>query len=114
VKHLADLGRNPSIELHSLGRDNLMYLVAMGRGLTLTSEATKASNCPRVVYRPLANEILPFCAIWSSDSVGARSLPRRWTKTRENISLSPIRSTTGLRLLINRLDWGACLTGDKP
>lgn len=65
VKHLADLGFRPSIECHAVGRDNLMTLVAMGQGLTLTSEATIAARFPGVVFRPLAKEILPFCAIWS-------------------------------------------------
>ncbi|MDI4654990.1 LysR family transcriptional regulator [Xanthobacter autotrophicus] len=65
VKHLADLGHHPSVERHGVGRDNLMHLVAIGRGLTLTSEATTAACFPGVVYRPLAGEILPFSAIWS-------------------------------------------------
>lgn len=65
VKHLAELGHHPSVERQGVGRDNLMHLVAIGRGLTLTSEATTAARFPGVVYRPLAGEILPFCAIWS-------------------------------------------------
>src|SRR3546814_19788890 len=39
VKHLADLGHHPNVERCRVGRDNLMNLVAMGQGLTLTSEA---------------------------------------------------------------------------
>lgn len=65
IKHLADLGRHPSVERHRVGRDNLMHLVAMGQGITLTSEATTASCFPGVIYRPMSEEILPFCAIWS-------------------------------------------------
>lgn len=65
VKHLADLGHHPNIERHGVGRDNLMHLVSIGQGLTLTSEATTAAHFPGVVYRPLSEEILPFCAIWS-------------------------------------------------
>lgn len=65
VKHLAELGHHPSVERHGVGRDNLMHLVAIGQGITLTSEATTGSLFPGVVYRPLAGEILPFCAIWS-------------------------------------------------
>jgi hypothetical protein len=42
-----------------------MHLVAIGRGLTLTSEATIGARFPGVVYRPLAGELLPFCAVWS-------------------------------------------------
>lgn len=65
LKHLAKLGHHPSVERHSVGRDNLMHLVALGRGLTLTSEATTAANFPGIVYRTLAGETLPFCAVWS-------------------------------------------------
>lgn len=68
VKHLADLGRHPNVERYSVGRENLMNLVAMGQGLTLTSEATIAVRFPGVVYRPLSEEILPFCAIWSPNN----------------------------------------------
>jgi DNA-binding transcriptional LysR family regulator len=46
VKHLADLGRHPSVERHAVGRDNLLNLVAMNQGLTLQSEATMGSQFP--------------------------------------------------------------------
>lgn len=65
IKHLADPGHHPNIERHAIGRDNLLNLVAMGQGLTLTNEATMAAKLPGVVYRPLRGEILPFYAIWS-------------------------------------------------
>lgn len=65
LKHLAELGHHPSIQQQAVYRDTLMQIVASGRGLTLTSEATIATRFPGVVYRPLAGEILPFCAIWS-------------------------------------------------
>ncbi|QBY02656.1 LysR family transcriptional regulator [Rhodophyticola sp. CCM32] len=66
VKHLAQLGHNPSIENCAVGRDNLMQLVSFGRGLTLTSEATTGTTFPGTIYRLLVGEELPFCAIWSS------------------------------------------------
>ncbi|MGD9925442.1 MAG: LysR family transcriptional regulator [Pseudorhodoplanes sp.] len=65
VRHLATFGHHPSVDRHGVGRDNLIQLVALGRQLTLTSEATTAAHFPGVVYRPLATETLPFCAIWS-------------------------------------------------
>jgi len=65
VKHLADLGEHPSVERHNVGRDNLMQIVALGRGLTLTSEATTAACFPGVIYRPIMGESLPFSAVWS-------------------------------------------------
>lgn len=65
VKHLADLGHHPCVERHAVGRDNLMHLVAMSQGLTLTSEATTADRFPGIVYRLLSGHLLPFCAVWS-------------------------------------------------
>lgn len=65
VKHLAEFGHSPSILQHAVYRDTLMQIVASGSSLTLTSEATIAAQFPGVVYRPLAGEILPFCAVWS-------------------------------------------------
>ena len=65
VKHFAGLGHRPSIQLQAVYRDTLMQLVASGQGLTLTTEATITTQFSGVAYRPLAGEILPFCAIWS-------------------------------------------------
>jgi DNA-binding transcriptional LysR family regulator len=85
VKHLADLGVHPSIERCSVGRDNLMQIVSFGRGLTLTSEATTATQFPGVVYKLLEGESLPFSAVWSprNDNPAFRrflSLARRMAK----------------------------------
>ena len=68
VKHLSLLGYHPSVEYCSVGRDNLMQLVSLGKGLTLTSEATTGTIFPRAVYRLLAGEELPFGAIWSPNN----------------------------------------------
>jgi DNA-binding transcriptional LysR family regulator len=65
VKHLAELGHHPCVERCGVGRDNLMKLVTLGRGLTLTSEATTGAAFPGVVYRPIKDERLPFSAVWS-------------------------------------------------
>ncbi len=65
VKHLAEPGHSPAVKKHAVYRDTLMQIVAKGTALTLTSEATTAAQFPGVVYRPLAGELLPFCAIWS-------------------------------------------------
>ncbi|ASV84914.1 lysR substrate binding domain protein [Ochrobactrum quorumnocens] len=65
VKHLSRPGHIPNVQLHAVYRDTLMQIVAQGQSLTLTSEATIATKFPGVTYRPLAGEILPFCAVWS-------------------------------------------------
>ncbi|MBZ9794681.1 LysR family transcriptional regulator [Mesorhizobium sp. ES1-4] len=65
VQRLADLGRHPEIHTQYIGRDNLLSLVAIGRGVTVMSEAGTAAQFPGIVYRPIADEVLPFCAVWS-------------------------------------------------
>jgi DNA-binding transcriptional LysR family regulator len=65
VQRLADLGHHPDIDQQAVGRDNLLRLVALGRGLTVTSEATIAAQFPGVVFRPIKGEVLPFSAVWS-------------------------------------------------
>jgi DNA-binding transcriptional LysR family regulator len=66
VQRLADLGHHPDIQQQAVGRDNLMQLVALGRGLTVTSEATTGTQFPGVVFRPIVGDILPFRAVWAS------------------------------------------------
>lgn len=76
VQRLARLGHHPEIHAQFVGRDNLLSLVAVGRGLTLTSEASTAAQFPGIVFRPVANEVLPFCAVWSrrNDNPACRRL----------------------------------------
>lgn len=87
MKNLAELGHRPEVERQAVGRENLMNLVAMGCGVTITSEATIGVQYPGVVYRVLRTEVLPFSAIWSirNDNPAlrrllsvARRLARRW------------------------------------
>lgn len=66
VAHLSDLGSHPDIQSHHVGRDNMLSLVAVGRGITLTSEATIVARFPGIAYRELAGEVLPFSMVWSA------------------------------------------------
>lgn len=66
VAHLSDLGSHPDIQSHHVGRDNMLSLVAVGRGITLTSEATIVAKFPGITYRELAGEVLPFSMVWSA------------------------------------------------
>lgn len=68
VRGLAALGRHPAIQVQSVGRDNLLPLVAIGRGLTLVSEAMTVAMIPGITYRPIAGELLPFSAVWSPNN----------------------------------------------
>lgn len=65
VQRLTDVGSPPEILLQAVGRDNLMRLVALGLGLTVTSEATTGAQFPGVIFRPINGEVLPFFAVWS-------------------------------------------------
>lgn len=87
VKHLATLGDIPHIERLAVGRDNLMHLVALGQGLTLTSEAATAGRSPGIAFVPLRSEILQFSAVWlrRNDNPAlrrllslARTMGRQW------------------------------------
>lgn len=68
VQRLSDRGRHPEIHAQYVGRDNLFLLVALGRGLTLTSEAATAALFPGVSYRPIVGELLSYSAVWSHEN----------------------------------------------
>jgi hypothetical protein len=53
VKHLSGRARTAILHKVDVGRETVMHLVAMGRGVSLTSEATIATPFPGVVFRPL-------------------------------------------------------------
>lgn len=76
VANLAGLGRHLDIQFQKVGRDNLLSLVAVGRGLTLTSEATVGAQFPGIVFRLLVGEVLPFSVVWSArnDNPASRRL----------------------------------------
>lgn len=93
VQRLARLGHSPDIHLQWVGRDDILSLVAIGCGLTLTSEAATAARFPRVVYRPVEDEVLPFSAVWSprNDNPAFRRLL--------SLARSMARSYSDIRLL---------------
>ncbi|MAM94513.1 LysR family transcriptional regulator [Parvibaculum sp.] len=68
VARLADVGRKVEIQTQQVGRDNILSLVAVGQGLTLTSEATTGAQFRGIAYRELADEILPFSMVWSAQN----------------------------------------------
>lgn len=65
VQRLAAFGYHPQISVHQIGRENLLPLVALKRGLTVVSEAMTAAHFPGLAYRPIVGEVLPFSAVWS-------------------------------------------------
>ena len=93
VRRLADLGRHPEIQVQYVGRDNLVPLVALGRGLTLVSEAITVAQFPGVVYRPILGEVLPFSAIWSASNDNPAF--RRFLSLAKAMAVRPATSETG-------------------
>ncbi|MFB4382298.1 LysR substrate-binding domain-containing protein [Agrobacterium sp. LR_9] len=67
IQRLAGLGFSPTIDIHDVGRDSLMNLVAMGYGLTITSESTLGIEWPGVVFKQMfcPEGELPVSAVWS-------------------------------------------------
>ena len=83
VQRLAGLGRHPDIHQHLVGRDNLMQLV----------EATTGAQFPGVVFRPIEDEVLPFCGVWSDGNdnpalAGLLDLARSMTSADEQSAFS--------------------------
>src|SRR5258708_2529185 len=65
ITHLAQFGYSPWVERLDVGREALMHLVALGLGVSFTSEATVATPFPEVTFRPIAGDAarIPFSAV---------------------------------------------------
>ena len=95
IQRLAAL-RTPSKHPPSpVARDTLMHMVALGQGISLTSEATIAMPFPHVVFRPIAgnSDALPFSGVWllrnSNQALRrfislARTLSKTWNEPDES------------------------------
>jgi DNA-binding transcriptional LysR family regulator len=105
IKRLAEMSYNPSVQRLDVGRETLMHLVALGLGLSLTSEAMVATQFPEVTFRPIAGDAakIPFSAVWlpTNDNPAfrrflslARSLAKKWQQRPED-SAMPDRTTRG-------------------
>ena len=91
IKRLAELGFHPSVQRFDIGRETSIHLVALGFGVSVTSEATVANAFPGVEYRPIAGseDVIPFSAVWLWNNDNpvfrrflslARALARRWSQ----------------------------------
>jgi DNA-binding transcriptional LysR family regulator len=78
-----------------VARDTLMHMVALGQGISLTSEAIIAMSFPQVVFRPIAgnSDVLPFSGVWllrnSNQALRrfislARTLSKSWNGPNES------------------------------
>lgn len=70
AKLVSTIGRHPNIQLFDVGRDTALHLVALGLGLSLTTEATTSSLYPGVVFCPIVDveTVIPFSAVWSTNN----------------------------------------------
>ena len=113
TKRLSDGGHKPKVQKLDVGRETLMHLVALGLGVSLTSEATVASSFPDVVFRPIVgdDELVQFHAVWLSnnDNPALRrflSLARAQRSKRNGIPALLQREPRAVQLRLEEL---ACL-----
>lgn len=110
IKRLADLGYRPSVHRYDVGRETSMHLVALGLGVTLTSETTTANFFPEVEFRPIAGsaEVIPFSGVWSprNDNPAfrrflslARVLAKKWGKRSDDVTTPPLAAPTAHDLI---------------
>jgi DNA-binding transcriptional LysR family regulator len=66
IKHLSDHTPGAVIEKLNVGRETVMHLVGIGRGLTITSEAAVSTAYPDVIFLPISgnDETVLFSAVW--------------------------------------------------
>ncbi|MCA0850685.1 LysR family transcriptional regulator [Salipiger thiooxidans] len=90
VREMSALGGHPDIHVQAVGLDNLIPLVALGRGLTLVGEAMTVIQIPGVIYRPILGEALPFSAVWSAKNDNPAF--RRLLSLAKVMSVKPVSS----------------------
>jgi DNA-binding transcriptional LysR family regulator len=105
VKRLADLGHRPSMRRYDVGRETSMHLVALGLGVSLTTEATIANFFPEVEFRPItgATDVIAFSAVWSLKNDNpvfrrflshARVLAKKWSNRSADVTRSSLARPT--------------------
>src|SRR5258708_36705359 len=84
IRSLTQLGYSPWIERLDVGREALMHLVALGLGVSFTSEATVATQFPEVTFRPIGGDAakIPFSAVRLPNNDNP-ALRRFWSLSRD-------------------------------
>lgn len=112
IKRLAYPGRRPSVHKYDVGRETSIHLVALGLGVSLTSEATIATCFPGIEFRPIAGDAdaIPFSAVWSPKNDNpafrrflslARVLSKKWGNRYADI-MTPSSAASAVDGLIAR------------
>lgn len=104
IRRLAALEHRPNVRRSPVARDTLMHMVALGQGISLTTEATSGTSFPHVAFRPIAGnlDVLPFSGVWllrNSNQALRRfiSLARTLSKTWNGPGESPAAATRGTK-----------------
>ena len=79
IRRLAAPDRRPDVHQCLVARDTLMHMVALGQGISLTSEATVATSFPDIAFRPIAGDldVLQFSGVWLLRKIGRASCRER-------------------------------------
>ena len=64
----SSLGRPPELECHAVRHATLVPLSLIGGGVLLASDTVAQMRYPGIVFRLLAEEQVPFGAMWSNDN----------------------------------------------
>jgi DNA-binding transcriptional LysR family regulator len=59
------IGASADISRQAISRETLLFLVALGQGLTVLLVSEGLAPAPGVVFRPIRREVISFRAVWS-------------------------------------------------
>lgn len=108
IKRVACFGQRPNIQRFDVSREGSIHLVALGLGISLTTEATTACSYPGVKFCPLAGaeHVVPFSALWSPKDDNptlrrflslARVMSSRWnSRAHDVMTTSPVEPAASI------------------
>lgn len=114
IKRLADLGHQPNMQRFEVGRETSMHLVALGLGVSVTSEATIGNSFPGLEFRPIAGvaNLIPFSGVWSPKNDNpafrrflslARVLSKKWANYSRNIMIPVLEGEATQKVIARSL-----------
>ncbi|WP_427144797.1 LysR substrate-binding domain-containing protein [Rhizobium pisi] len=70
IRHVSELGFQPAVSTHKIGRENLINMVARGYGVTLVGSSTLGVTYPGVIFRGInsGTSEVGWNAIWSASN----------------------------------------------
>lgn len=100
IRRLAQPGFRPRIEVHDVSRENLLSLVAMGYGVTLTSTSSLRMGVDGVAFMPIAGEqdTLPSSVVWPKGDLNPalqRLIALAEVRARSAVTIKPASSSLG-------------------